>query len=51
MTKGSSQVPNVKWSDIGGLEDTKRDLQEMILYPIDHPEKFEQFGEAAVLSS
>ncbi|KAF4691049.1 AAA ATPase cdc48 [Perkinsus olseni] len=38
------EVPNVKWSDIGGLEDTKRDLQEMILYPIDHPEKFEQFG-------
>merc|ERR1712194_972936 len=26
------------------LEDTKRSLQEMILYPIDHPEKFEKFG-------
>lgn len=38
------EVPNVKWDDIGGLEDVKRDLQEMILYPIDHPEKFEQFG-------
>merc|ERR1712025_1480801 len=25
-------------------EDTKRSLQEMILYPIDHPEKFEKFG-------
>lgn len=22
----------------------KRNLQEMILYPIDHPEKFEKFG-------
>merc|ERR1719424_2577473 len=38
------EVPNIKWDDIGGLEDTKRDLQEMILYPIDHPEKFEKFG-------
>merc|ERR1740139_1376714 len=38
------EVPNVKWDDIGGLEDTKRCLQEMILYPIDHPEKFEKFG-------
>lgn len=28
----------------GGLEDVKRNLQEMILYPIDHPEKFEKFG-------
>ena len=40
------EVPNVKWDDIGGLEDTKRSLQEMILYPIDHPEKFEKFGKS-----
>merc|ERR1739838_872695 len=38
------EVPNVKWEDVGGLEDVKRDLQEMILFPIDHPEKFEKFG-------
>merc|ERR1712117_886752 len=35
---------NIKWDDIGGLEETKRSLQETILYPIDHPEKFEKFG-------
>merc|ERR1719456_1597040 len=38
------EVPNVKWDAIGGLEQTKRELQEMILYPIEHPEKFEKFG-------
>merc|ERR1719503_173351 len=38
------EVPNIKWDDIGGLEKTKRELQEMILYPIEHPEKFEKFG-------
>merc|ERR1712196_92144 len=38
------EVPNVKWDDIGGLEEAKRNLQEMILYPIEHPEKFEKFG-------
>jgi len=38
------EVPSVKWDDIGGLEDTKRNLQEMILFPIEHPDKFHKFG-------
>jgi len=38
------EVPNVTWDDIGGLEDVKRNLQEMILFPIEHPEKFQKFG-------
>merc|ERR1712176_764966 len=41
---GVVEVPNIKWDAIGGLETTKRELQEMILYPIEHPEKFEKFG-------
>lgn len=38
------EVPDVTWDDIGGLEDVKKNLQEMILYPIEHPEKFHKFG-------
>ena len=40
------EVPNVTWEDIGGLEEVKKNLQEMILYPIEHPEKFHKFGMA-----
>nr|CAB3497112.1 unnamed protein product [Digitaria exilis] len=38
------EVPNVSWSDIGGLEGVKRELQETVQYPVEHPEKFEKFG-------
>ncbi|XP_022857169.1 cell division control protein 48 homolog E-like, partial [Olea europaea var. sylvestris] len=48
------EVPNVSWEDIGGLENVKRELQEVpfdsramdptVQYPVEHPEKFEKFG-------
>ncbi|KAF8396532.1 hypothetical protein HHK36_018156 [Tetracentron sinense] len=38
------EVPNVSWNDIGGLENVKRELQETVQYPVEHPEKFEKFG-------
>jgi len=38
------EIPDVTWDDIGGLEDVKKNLQEMILYPIEHPDKFHKFG-------
>lgn len=38
------EVPNVNWNDIGGLEPVKRELKELVQYPIEHPEKFEKFG-------
>lgn len=38
------EVPNVSWNDIGGLENVKRELQELVQYPVEHPEKFLKFG-------
>jgi len=41
------EVPTTTWEDIGGLEDVKRDLKELVQYPVEHPEKFEKFGESS----
>ena len=38
------EVPNVKWEDIGGLEETKKELREMVQYPVEHPDMFEKYG-------
>ncbi|KAM0678393.1 AAA ATPase cdc48 [Binucleata daphniae] len=38
------QVPNVKWSDIGGLEGVKKELDETVKFPVEHPTKFLTFG-------
>jgi transitional endoplasmic reticulum ATPase len=38
------EIPNVKWSDIGGLEKVKRELQETVQFPVEHPDKFLKFG-------
>jgi len=41
------EVPNVSWDDIGGLQKTKKELQELVQYPVEFPEKFEKFGQNA----
>merc|ERR1711998_699302 len=38
------EVPTTTWNDIGGLEDVKRELRELVQYPVEHPEKYEKFG-------
>jgi transitional endoplasmic reticulum ATPase len=36
------EVPNVKWDDVGGLEDVKRELKESIEWPLKYPEIYEK---------
>jgi transitional endoplasmic reticulum ATPase len=36
------EVPNVKWSDIGGLEEAKQALREAVEWPLKYPELFEK---------
>jgi len=43
----SVEIPNVTWEDVGGLEETKAELREMVQYPVEHPEMFQYFGMAA----
>jgi len=38
------EIPNVKWSDIGGLEQVKQELREAVEWPIKHPEAFKRMG-------
>jgi len=36
-----TEIPDVKWSDVGGLEEAKRVLMETIEWPLKYPELFE----------
>ncbi|WP_460025703.1 CDC48 family AAA ATPase [Infirmifilum sp. SLHALR2] len=38
------EVPNVRWDDIGGLEDVKQQLREAVEWPLKYPESFERLG-------
>jgi len=38
------EVPEVRWDDIGGLEDVKQQLREAVEWPLKHPEFFREMG-------
>lgn len=38
------EVPNVKWADVGGLEDVKESLKEVVQWPLKMPEAFQRMG-------
>ena len=38
------EIPNVKWEEVGGLEDVKQQLKEVIQWPLSNPESFTRLG-------
>ncbi|KAJ2511282.1 peroxisomal assembly protein [Coemansia sp. RSA 1939] len=40
-TLGVPKIPNVKWDDVGGLADAKRDILDTIRLPMEQPHLFE----------
>ncbi len=39
-----SEVPDVTWEDVGGLEEVKRNLREAVDWPLNHGERFKYAG-------
>jgi len=44
MREVTIEVPNVRWSDVGGLEDVKRKLRQAIEWPLKYPDSFARLG-------
>ncbi|HDI12596.1 MAG TPA: AAA family ATPase, partial [Hadesarchaea archaeon] len=38
------EVPDVRWEDIGGLEEAKQALREAVEWPLKHPDSFKRMG-------
>ena len=38
------EIPNIKWDNIGGLEDVKQELKEAVEWPLKNPDAFKRLG-------
>ncbi len=38
------EIPNTKWDQVGGLEEVKSTLKEIIQWPLENPEAFKRLG-------
>jgi len=38
------ETPNIKWNDIGGIENVKQELKEAVEWPMKFPKSFENLG-------
>jgi transitional endoplasmic reticulum ATPase len=38
------EIPNIRWTDIGGLENCKQELIEAVEWPLKHPDAFTRLG-------
>ncbi len=41
------ESPDVKWQDIGGLEETKKEMQEAVEWPLKYPDLYSKIGHRA----
>ncbi|MFT7806377.1 spermatogenesis-associated protein 5 [Arapaima gigas] len=44
MREVAVDVPKVRWSDVGGMEDVKLKLKQAVEWPLRHPEAFSRMG-------
>jgi transitional endoplasmic reticulum ATPase len=38
------EIPNIKWDDVGGLEEVKQELKEAVEWPLKYPQAFKRLG-------
>lgn len=41
------EIPNIGFSDIGGLQEVKEDIRKAIIYPFTHKELYQMYGQKA----
>uniref|UniRef100_A0A8C9UYI0 non-chaperonin molecular chaperone ATPase n=1 Tax=Scleropages formosus TaxID=113540 RepID=A0A8C9UYI0_SCLFO len=44
MREVAVDVPKVRWSDVGGMDDVKLKLKQAVEWPLKHPEAFSRMG-------
>lgn len=40
----TTPCPPLRWEDIGGVDDVKKELQESVIWPLEHRDKFQRLG-------
>jgi transitional endoplasmic reticulum ATPase len=47
LRENIAEIPNTSWADIGGLEDVKQELRELVQLPVEYGHLYEKFGTAS----